>query len=213
MEKYKAGSSMSQYNAPGTTHREFHNPVDHLILAVAGRFGEKSKEVERFLKFAVVGFIGAVVDFGTVIVLQATVLPPTNSQGEPITANVAIATTIAFIAAVISNFIWNRFWTYPDSRSRSVRRQLAQFFLISFVGWFGRTLWISVSYHALGALLMPILLPLIHILRPTYLPSYTAEGKLGTLAAQFIGVIVVMFWNFFANRYWTYNDVKQKTTG
>jgi putative flippase GtrA len=32
---------------------------------------------------------------------------------------------------------------------------------------------------------------------------------MGTLIAQFIGVIVVMFWNFFANRYWTYNDVSK----
>lgn len=197
--------------AQNTPQHAFHSPIDGLILSVAARFGDKSKEVERFLKFAVVGFVGAIVDFGTVIILQATVLPPTNAQGERLTGNVAIATTIAFIAAVISNFIWNRFWTYPDSRSRSMRRQLAQFTFISFVGWFGRTIWISSSYHALGAFLMPIVLPLIHIWRPVYIPSIAADDKLGTLAAQFVGVIVVMFWNFFANRLWTYNDVDNQS--
>lgn len=195
----------------GTSHRTLHSPLDGFILAVAARFGDKSKEVERFLKFAVVGFIGAIVDFGTVIILQATVLPPTNAQGEPITLNVAVATSIAFLAAVVSNFTWNRFWTYPDSRSRSMRRQLAQFTLISFIGWFGRTLWIAAAYYPVGHFLMPILLPLIHIVRPAYVPSVTAEGKLGTLAAQLVGVIVVMFWNFFANRLWTYNDVKSQS--
>ena len=190
-----------------TSNRLPHNLLDVPILAVAARFGDRSKEVERFLKFAVVGIIGAIVDFGTVIVLQATVLPPTDKSGSPIVVSVIIATTIAFLAAVASNFTWNRIWTYPDSRSRSMRRQLALFTFISFVGWFGRTLWISLSFHILGGIFMPILLPVIHMLRPLYVPSYAAEGKLGTLIAQLVGVVVVMFWNFFANRRWTYNDV------
>jgi putative flippase GtrA len=187
--------------------RAFRNPLDAPIVAVASRFGEKSKEVERFLKFVVVGVIGATVDFGTVIVLQATFFPPVDSSGEPIVQNVAIATTIAFIAAVVSNFTWNRVWTYPDSRSRSMRRQLALFTFVSLVGWLGRTLWISVSFHFLGRVFMPIVLPIVHLWRVSYVPSVTAEGKLGTLVAQLIGVAVVMFWNFLANRYWTYNDV------
>jgi putative flippase GtrA len=180
------------------------NPLDATIIAIASRFGDKSKEVERFLRFAVVGAIGAVVDSGTLLILQATALAPVDPDKD---LKVAIASTIAFIAAVISNFIWNRLWTYPDSRSRSVRRQLAQFGLISLVGWLGRTIWISTAYTGLGAFLMPLLLPEIQLLRPGYVPSASAEAKLGTMAAWLVGVIVVMIWNFFANRYWTYNDV------
>ncbi|MBZ0299732.1 MAG: GtrA family protein [Anaerolineae bacterium] len=191
---------MTQLNAADST-RPFRNPFDVVILAVAKRFGNKSKEVERFLKFAVVGTIGAVVDFGTMFLVQATILPPHDAL------SVAAATTIAFCAAIISNFTWNRIWTYPDSRSRSVRKQLILFTFISLVGWLGRTLWISWAYLPMGTFLMPKLLPLIQSFRPAYIPSATAEGKLGTFAAMFIGVIVVMFWNFFANRYWTYNDI------
>lgn len=195
---------MTHINAVESTNRAFRNPLDTIIIAVAHRFGEKSKEVERFLRFAVVGAIGAIVDFGTLIILQATILPPSKDSNLP----VIIATTIAFIAAIISNFTWNRFWTYPDSRSRSMRRQMALFAFISVVGWLGRTAWIGWAYLHLGALLMPIILPEIQMLRPGYVPSPTAEAKLGTIAAQLVGVVVVMFWNFFANRYWTYNDVK-----
>lgn len=187
--------------------RMLRNPLDAPILAVAARFGDRSKEVERFLKFAVVGFIGAVVDFGTVFFLQATFLPPRSATGEPLGINVAVATTIAFIAAILSNFTWNRLWTYPDSRSRSMRKQLALFVFISFVGWFGRTIWITASLHFIGQIFMPIFLPLIHVFRPLYIPSFLAQDKLGTLLAQLVGVIVVMFWNYFANRRWTYNDV------
>ncbi len=177
------------------------NLVDRLILAVAGRFGSKAKEVERFLKFVVVGSMGFVVDLGTLIVLQATVLPPVNA------VNVAIATTIAFCAAILSNFIWNRFWTYPDSRSRSVPRQLIQFAFVSVVGWLARTAWISLAYAPLGDLLLPLALPVIQALNPGYTAGPATAGRVGSVVAQVIGVVVIMFWNFFANRYWTYSDV------
>ncbi len=192
---------MTQLNAAEGT-QSFRNPIDLLILAVAGHFGSKSKEVERFLKFAVVGFIGAVVDFGTLFILQATVLPPAN------TLSVAMATTIAFLAAILSNFTWNRLWTYPDSRTRSVRRQLVIFTFISTIGWLGRTIWITLAYLPLGIFLMPQLLPLIQVFRPGYIPSDHADAKLGTFAAMLVGVVVVMVWNFVANRLWTYNDIE-----
>ncbi len=191
---------MTQFNAVQTS-RTFRNPLDVIIVMVANRFGEKSKEVERFLRFAVVGAIGALVDFGTLFIVQATILPPIN------TISVAAATTIAFCAAILSNFTWNRLWTYPDSRTKSMRRQLALFTFISLVGWLGRTAWISLAYHPLGNTLMPLALPFIQTLRPGYIPSETAAAKLGTIAAMTLGIVVVMFWNFFANRYWTYNDV------
>jgi putative flippase GtrA len=184
------------------------NPLDAPILAVAARFGDKSKEVERFLKFAIVGAFGAIVDFATLIILQATILPPTTPDREPVLFNVILATTIAFIAAILSNFTWNRLWTYPDSRTRSMRRQLVLFAFISFIGWVGRTIWISIAFEPLGQFLMPILLPEIRLFRPGYIPSHSAEAKLGTIAAMMIGIVVVMIWNFIANRLWTYNDVK-----
>jgi putative flippase GtrA len=33
-------------------------------------------------------------------------------------------------------------------------------------------------------------------------------GALGYNAAKVIATIVVLFWNFFVNRYWTYSDVE-----
>lgn len=185
------------------------NPFDFIILPIASRFGEKSKEVERFLKFVVVGVFGALVDFGTVYLLQATLFPPTDPEGNRLVLNVTVATSIAFAAAVVNNYIWNRFWTYPDARGRSARRQLALFAFISLIGWLGRTLWINAAYHPIGIAMMPFALPLIHVFRPGYIPTVSGDDKLGTMIAQLIGVVVVMFWNFFANRYWTYNDVKR----
>lgn len=175
------------------------NPLDGPIYAIANRFGgSKAKEVERFLKFAVVGTVGAVIDSGTLFLLQATVLPPTLQDPD---WNVAIAQTLAFIAAILSNYFWNRHWTYPDLRSRSWHKQMVQFAVISFVGWVVRTIWITSAHNMLGQTLMPVLLPVIQIFRAGYVPSPTGEAKLGTMIAWFVGVIVVMIWNFFANRY------------
>lgn len=194
------GEKLTQSNIVHTP--SFRTPLDRPITSIANRYGgKKSKEVERFLRFAVVGITGAVIDVGLLITLQATILPPETPF------HVAAATSIAFICAVLNNFYWTRQWVYPDSRSRSIRRQLSQFALISVIGGVVRTTWISLSYHILGILLMPLVLPEIQLLRPGYVPSVHASDKLGTLVAQLIGMAVVMVWNFAANRYWTYNDV------
>ena len=179
-------------------------PIDSLIWSLSLRIGgQRAKEVDRFIKFGFVGVLGFVIDAGTVLILQNTLLPPVNELGAPLAENVALTQSIAFALAVISNFVWNRLWTYPDSRSQSARRQLAQFAIVSVIGWVIRTVWIGWSYEPLG----DISTALLAAVSPDYAPSLLEQHKLGTMVALFFGVIVVMFWNFLANRYWTYNDV------
>ena len=81
------------------------------------------RERTRFLRFAVVGIIGAVIDFGVMNLLVGLFSAP-----------LVLAGSISFCAAVISNFSWNRYWTYPDSRSKKVFRQLIEFALVSIFG-------------------------------------------------------------------------------
>ncbi len=144
-----------------------------------------AKERERFLKFTVVGAIGAVIDFGVMNLLTQTVAMPLVAAG-----------TISFICAVISNFIWNRYWTYPESRSRAIAHQLAMFFAVNVAG-------------------VGIRIPILHFVEPPLFrllerlefrlplsPDLIAKNL--TLA---LAVGIVMLWNFFVNRYWTYNDV------
>lgn len=145
------------------------------------------KERIRFLRFAVVGAIGAVIDFGTMNILV-----------NWLDFALVVAGTISFIAAILSNFLWNRYWTYPDSRSKPLVRQLLQFALVN-------TLGLAIRIPIL-AFLEPVLLDVFQNLPfkiPVFSPDFLADNV--TLA---IAVLVVMFWNFFVNRYWTYNDVK-----
>lgn len=188
-------------DAPDTT-RSFQGvvtPLDNLIVALARKIGRgQAKEVERFIKFAFVGTLGFIIDVGTVILLQNTVLPPESHR------QVLLANSIAFILAVSSNFIWNRFWTYPDSRSYSIRRQLTQFGIVSVIGLVIRNVWISSAYEFLGQLSTATLQGML----PDYAPTLIDQNKLGTTIALIFGVLIVMIWNFAANRLWTYNDVE-----
>jgi putative flippase GtrA len=183
----------------------YRNPFTFLnqsIVRFSQRFGEKSKEVERFLKFAVVGAIGAVVDFGVLNVLQATILHP---EAPDVQMKVAMATGLAFTSAVISNFIWNRYWTYPDSRTRSIRRQLVQFFIVNAIGMAFRLWFVKTLFGPLGEIGADTLEGLGLASESM---SDASVSRLGTNFAQFFAVWIVMAWNFFVNRYWTYNDVE-----
>ncbi len=108
----------------------------------------------------------------------------------------SIASTISFVAAVCSNYYWNRHWTYPDSRSRSRRRQFTMFFVVSLVGVLIR---IPIVFF-----MTPLFRSLVSGIGP--LQAYTT--RLADNLSLMVAVIVVLFWNFFANRHWTYNDVK-----
>ena len=107
------------------------------------------------------------------------------------------ASIISFIAAVTSNFLWNRFWTYPDSRSKPLAHQLSQFFLVNLIGLLIRTPIFATLENPLGRLFSTL---------PTS-AAFPAE-KLGHNAALAFAVGVVMLWNYFINRHWTYNDVE-----
>jgi len=170
--------------------------LDALIWQIASRFGARAREMDRFLKFAIVGTIGAVVDFTVLNVLEHTVLVP---QAPDADLKVALATGIAFCSAVLSNYLWNRYWTFPDSRSRSAGRQLVQFFIVSVVGLLFRLVFVGTLYGFFGRLGDSILAGAM---------EETAVNQLGSNIAQAISIAIVMFWNFFANRYWTYNDVQ-----
>lgn len=144
-----------------------------------------SQERTRFFRFAIVGIIGAIVDFGTFNLLSSL-----------LGVRALIASVISFSAAVTSNFIWNRYWTYPESRSKPIGQQITQFTTVNMIGLLIRTPIFAGMEPFLGKLFttLPLSLPL--------------SGKfLGHNIALAVVVGVVMLWNFFANRYWTYNDI------
>ncbi len=147
----------------------------------------KRKEQERFLRFAIVGTIGAVIDIGIF-----------NFASSILKIPALTAQAISFSVAVISNFLWNRYWTYPDSRNKAVVNQLIQFVFVSLIGLAVRTLIFDRLEEAM-------IWSASQILPANFFLTFTVVGHNVSLA---IVIVVIMFWNFFVNRFWTYNDVE-----
>jgi putative flippase GtrA len=159
--------------------------------------GFKPKEAERFAKFLVVGTIGFIIDFGTLTFLVEVVdLPGIVSENSQFseTVGLIIANTISFTLAVLSNFTLNRYWTYPESRGKRKRVQLPQFTVVSVIG-----LILNNTILALTTPLFGWLIDTTPFLR----------GSIdGYVPAKILATVVVLFWNFFINRYWTYSNVE-----
>jgi putative flippase GtrA len=158
----------------------------------------KQRELTRFYKFSVVGTIGAIVDFGTFNLLHSI-----------LGINGTLAQGISFCVAVTSNFIWNRFWTYPDSRSKPIFGQLVQFGIVNVIGLLIRTPVFNLLQEPMTKLAASIL---------TLWPSNIPPGSdsflvlsaeiIGSNLALAIAVVIVLMWNFSINRIWTYSDVE-----
>ncbi|GAB4481601.1 MAG: hypothetical protein OHK0031_03630 [Anaerolineales bacterium] len=140
----------------------------------------------RFLRFAAVGAIGTVVDFSLMNLLVGLAK-----------FSLVLAGSISFVAAVINNFIWNRFWTYPESRSKALLGQLIQFGAVNAFGLLIRIPILKLGEPALDAALLKTPLPF----------TQAAHSFLSHNITLAIAIAIVMLWNFFVNRYWTYNDI------
>ena len=131
-------------------------------------------ELVRFAKFSVVGTIGAIVDFSLL-----------NIGIQVFDLAKWLANTFSFFAAVLSNFTWNRFWTYPESRSEPIAPQLGQFLLVNVAGYLiNQAIFLSLDRFV-----------------------FSEWGALGYNLAKAIAIGVVLFWNFGVNRIWTYGKV------
>ena len=151
------------------------------------------RERVRFLKFSFVGVTGTIVDFGIMNLLRLVLNTP-----------LVWAQGISFVCAVINNFLWNRYWTYPESRDKAVPKQLIQFAIINVIGILIRTPLVPWLDQQLLKLVGTVGLDLP-------IESFIISQN-GALA---IAIFLITFWNYFANRYWTYSNIpngEEKTT-
>ena len=97
-----------------------------------------------------------------------------------------VANSASFTVGVVNNFTWNRLWTFTDAKQADWRRQLVQFILVSLVG-------LALNNSIVLALEAP-------------LGTLLAQPDYGYLPAKMIATGVVVFWNYFANRFWTFRN-------
>jgi putative flippase GtrA len=146
-----------------------------MLETITNIYQTRPKELTRFIKFAIVGAFGAIIDFVLLNLLRGVYDWP-----------LFWANTVSVSVAILSNFTWNRLWTFPESRARKKRRQLPQFALINVVG----LLINNFIVVGLDALLVP----------------YVGEPWSYNIAKA-VAIGVVLFWNFGINRLWTYRGL------
>ncbi|MDQ2798903.1 MAG: GtrA family protein [Armatimonadota bacterium] len=153
--------------------------------------------VRQFVKFGIVGASSSVINFGLSNLFH-------YKLGWPLVP----ALTIAFFLSVLNGFFWNRQWTFKEARGKPAHTQSLQFLAVNIVGWLLNTsivVLIILSYksHGHGLFSNP------EEARRIVIAMFTNTGKQEYGPLLFNGALlaataVVVFWNFFANRFWTF---------
>jgi putative flippase GtrA len=159
---------------------------------------DKGTEVIRFLKFVAVGGIGTVIDFGLFNLLHTA-----------LGVNATVSNMVSFSAAIVNNYLWSRYWVFSETKDEQGGKKFAQFVLVNVIAWVLNTavVW-SVDRWVLGmtGLVARQVGAVAALLR-------VEHGFLAANAAKVIGTWVILLWNFFANRYWTFRDIDEADPG
>jgi putative flippase GtrA len=163
-----------------------------LIARLTNLAKDRRQDLVRFLKFCVVGVIGTAIDFGIFNLLH-------NILGwDRILSN-----TLSVTAAIVNNYIWNLYWVYPETRGRQGTKKFVQFIIVSISAWALNTgiLWSSERWlFGTGGLFGGLVGAAAGMLE--------AEHQvLSSNAAKVLATGIVLFWNFFVNRLWTFRDI------
>jgi len=151
--------------------------------------------VRQFVKFGIVGASNSVINFGL-----------SNLFHYKLDWPLIPALTTAFFLSVLNGFFWNRRWTFKEARGKPAHTQSLQFLLVNIVGWLLNTsivVLIIASVKGRGLLGDPEEFRRI----VTAMLTNTGKHEYGPLlfnGALLAAAAVVVFWNFFANRLWTF---------
>ncbi len=154
------------------------------------------KGLRQFVKFCIVGASSTIVTF---VVLNLCYryfhLPLFTSL------------TAAFLLSVMNGFFWNRKWTFKHARGNSARDQSVKFLAVNTVGYFLNTsiVVLVVAHFATSRGILAsgpeFRLILFNILSGEGKQHYAPALING---AQLFAIVIVVWWNFFANRRWTF---------
>ncbi len=132
----------------------------------------------RFIKFGIVGASGVVVNLAVLYVGQEYLFTDITQQ----TLRLNLSLALAIFVATISNFFWNRRWTWQDRKQHRTVPVVVQFGQYALACWVG----IAVQFGLtnLFALFLHYML------------------------ANLIAVVIASLFNFVANDFWTFGRLK-----
>ncbi len=111
-------------------------PILWILGVLLGYFlGQKLEFFNQFGKFAAIGFTNFAVTAGVLNLLLA-------NTGFVDGKGFALINSIAFLAGVLSSYIWNKYWAFRATSQNGGGIQFAKFFLVTLVA-FGVNLVVS----------------------------------------------------------------------
>lgn len=132
----------------------------------------------RFIKFGIVGASGVVVNLAVLYIGQEYLF--TDIAQQTLRLNLSLA--LAILIATISNFFWNRRWTWQDRKQHRTVPVVVQFGQYALACWVG----IAVQFGLTNLFAL-----FLHY-----------------MVANLIAVVIASLFNFVANDFWTFGRLK-----
>jgi len=182
---------------------QFLDPYDDIPVGPITGFLKK-RIIQQFLKFCVVGALSTVIDLGVHFALmfwvrvgdtslsnivghwgQSVLLRndhPTPDMVHNLSFGILKVPAVAL--AILNSFYWNRRWTFEIKGKEDRHQQLVKFVTVALIGM-GLNVAISTSLNSI-------------------IPGH---AKRSWAVASLIAMVIVVFWNFFGQRLWTFRKV------
>ncbi|MFM8501714.1 MAG: GtrA family protein [Fluviibacter sp.] len=132
----------------------------------------------RFIKFGIVGASGVVVNLAVLYIGQEYLFNEIAQQ----TLRLNLSLALAIFIATISNFFWNRRWTWQDRKQHRTVPVAVQFGQYALACWVG----IAVQFGLTNLFAL-----FLHY-----------------MVANLIAVVIASLFNFVANDFWTFGRLK-----
>ena len=132
----------------------------------------------RFIKFGIVGASGVVVNLAVLYVGLEYLFTDITQQ----TLRLNLSLALAIFIATISNFFWNRRWTWQDRKQHRTVPVVVQFGQYALACWVG----IAVQFGLTNLFAL-----FLHY-----------------MVANLIAVVIASLFNFVANDFWTFGRLK-----
>ncbi|GAG94790.1 unnamed protein product, partial [marine sediment metagenome] len=141
----------------------------------------------QFVKFAIVGVSNTFIDWAIFFLLTQYFVFFQGGQNE------VLAKAISFVVAVVNSFIWNSLWTFRQEFKAGLAQ--GEKGTVQAI-YFGRFFVVSAIGLILNSLVFYLARPLTDLV--------FVRLELAQLLALMIATLVVLTWNFLANKFWTY---------
>jgi len=154
-------------------------PVLWILGVMLGYFlGQWFDFFNQFGKYAAIGFTNFAVNAGVFNILLA-------QSGYTKGSGYAMINAIAFVVAMLSSYVWNKFWAFRSNRSSSGPGEFIKFVLVTVVA-FGVTLTVSTS-------IATFVHPLLNMDAHQWANVATVAGAAMGLIFSFIGFRIAVF--------------------